>query len=48
MVIQIWMDTVKQARVYLIDLIKDEHGVGAPRDVPFDPLLQLRLKKVFF
>lgn len=46
MVIQEWMDTVKQARVYLIDLIKDEHGAGTPRDVPFDPLLQLRLKNI--
>lgn len=45
--LQVWLKTVNQARVHVIDLIKDEHGVCTSGDVPSNPLWQLRLKNTF-
>ncbi len=38
-VVQVRLYAVNQARMHLVHLIKDEHGVCTVGDVAFDPLL---------
>lgn len=38
-VVQVWLYAVNQARMHLVHLIKDEHGLRTLGDIAFDPLL---------